>query len=1038
MTFRQAEEASMGDAVPSTNAKATRRSSRFVVGSALALLLSVGAVGAADALSLWPQEISSIAARRARPEVQSLELMEGAPGVQLEVRASAPLHWTSFRNGEGNLVIELPGTLMSPEVRGLVVDDGLVERVDVKVEGQNAASVVRLVVTTRSETEHALAADGTTLRIQLVPVNQQSPASLAAAPADEDLQPVEEEAPETEVEMAAQPAAAPAESPATAREPMSTETSAPPAGRPASPAGTPDAPAVGPPPAGTAATQLVMVEVTSNELGPVIRILGDGEFEYQTFVLQNPDRFILDLPGVVKATPQSTLEVGDSLVERVRLGQFRSEPVPIARVVVDLALPSRPFVQRGPDDITVAFSGVAVSEQERGTTPARDEDDPRMGYVPAVEIVEESGTESEVETLAARQSETADRDDPESELDEVVVAFTEPLEVVATEVAELPDSEPTERERLETEVGLLQTEIEEAEGRMAGQEKRQMIAAEAPGIELAEVSLPVASYADIALPEMEIPAAAVGSDLAEPAETNLVDEAASGEVVAEYLEVPLPPSAEPEIEEVAVEAPLEISEPVFESVVQLADTTAPPLQDSNPAAMAVPVAPPIPPTDTPVFSVEHVDVEEPEGRNPGVRSFESRSVGESQREYFGEPMDLSVQDADVKDVLRSFAQISGLNIVVQPGVSGAVTVELTQVPWDQALEQILRINDLGYELEGNIMRVAPISKLRQEAQEQQRLKQAQALSIPLRTVIRRISYANAVEIARVISGRGGASIMSRRGSVVVDQRTNTLIIKELPNFMDTVIAVIETLDIPEPQVMIEARIIETTKRFGRTLGIEWGFLGVSSAETGNETGLEFPANGTAAGGVNLLTGGNNGFLSLSMGNILDTFRINATLNAAEDEGLINILSAPKVTTLNNQRAEIQSGLQIPIQTVANNTVSVQFVNATLRLGVTPHVTAEGTILMDIEIQKREPQLAFAVVGATNAPIATKEARTRVIVRDGGTTVIGGIYEVESDRGEDRVPGLASVPVLKHLFKNRRRRDENEELLIFITPRVVNL
>jgi type IV pilus assembly protein PilQ len=334
------------------------------------------------------------------------------------------------------------------------------------------------------------------------------------------------------------------------------------------------------------------------------------------------------------------------------------------------------------------------------------------------------------------------------------------------------------------------------------------------------------------------------------------------------------------------------------------------------------------------------------------------------------------------------------------------------------------------------MRIAPISTLRQEAEEQQRLLAARALSVPLSTVIRRISYAKAAEIASVLTARGG--LMSNRGSVIIDRRTNTLILKELPSFMNTVIAIIENLDIPEPQVMIEARIIETTKRFSRSLGIQWEFLNISSPATGNTTGLQFPNNGSVGGGVNLLTGADNGFINLSLGNILNTFNLDATLNAAESEGLINVLSAPRVATLNNERASIQSGLQIPIQTVANNTVSVQFVNATLRLDVTPQVTAEGTILMDINIQKREPQLAFAVPGAPNAPIATKEARTRVIVRDGGTTVIGGIYEVSTDQGEDRVPGLANVPVIKHLFKNKRRLDENEELLIFITPRVTKL
>ena len=274
--------------------------------------------------------------------------------------------------------------------------------------------------------------------------------------------------------------------------------------------------------------------------------------------------------------------------------------------------------------------------------------------------------------------------------------------------------------------------------------------------------------------------------------------------------------------------------------------------------------------------------------------------------------------------------------------------------------------------------------------------------------------------------------------MVVDDRTNTLIIKELPDYMDTVLAIIDQVDVAEPQVMIEARIVETTKRFNRSVGISWNFDAIADAAHGNTTGLVFPNNVASDGGVNLLTGGNNGFLNLTLGNVLNTFDIDIALQAAESEGLINILSAPKVATLNNVQASIQSGLQIPVQTVANNTVTVQFVNATLRLDVTPHVTADGTVLMDIQVQKREPQLAFAVVGATNAPIATREATTRVIVRDGGTAVIGGIYEVTNDRGEDRVPGLADIPILGHLFKNKRNNNNNEELLIFITPRVIKL
>jgi type IV pilus assembly protein PilQ len=335
------------------------------------------------------------------------------------------------------------------------------------------------------------------------------------------------------------------------------------------------------------------------------------------------------------------------------------------------------------------------------------------------------------------------------------------------------------------------------------------------------------------------------------------------------------------------------------------------------------------------------------------------------------------------------------------------------------------------------MRIAPVAVLRQEAQEEQQLAQAKALSIPLQTIYRRLSYAGAGQIAGLLRS-GQAGLLSQRGSVIVDERTNSLIIKELPAFMDTIVSVIDRLDSPEPQVMIEARIIETTKRFTREFGIDWGFSGIASPVTGNTTGLVFPNQGTVTGGVNVPGGGDAGTLSFRLGNVLNTFTLDVALQAAESEGLINILSAPKVATLNNQQASIQSGLQIPIQTIANNTVTVQYVSATLQLQVTPQVTAEGTVLMNIMISKREPQLAFLVPGATNAPIATKEATTRLLVRDGGTAVIGGIYKVSTDQGEDRVPGLANIPIIGNLFKNKSRREENEELLIFITPRVMKL
>ncbi len=864
--------------------------------------------------------------------------------MQLEVSTSGELVWTSYRDASGNLIVELPNSRPTPRLADLSLAQGMVESARLQVRDETDGPLTQLVVRTTTEAEHFVAADGSRLVVDLTPVRHDSlPDGVVedVQIASTDQLELEPSAPAAEATWADEAESRVASTPAS---------------------GTVDAPYQAGPPEGNGASNMYGVDVDSLGDSTVVHVQGDGQFHYSTFTLKNPDRFVLDLSGVVNSANVTQVAVQDERVERVRLAQFKQQPDLVARVVVDLLQPIAPVIETTDAGMSLVFSGSAsagtLALEASSFAPA---DEPE-----AVEVAEDASGDAETS-----ESEMVAADEYQSGVEPQMSASAE-------------------------------TAAESMEEMAAVDEAAEM----APAAEIVEA--PSAMAAPVpAVEEPEVP---------EPM--------AAPEPVAEYADEPAAEEAEVVWEE-ATDSSWTEPEPVTEAQVAAV------MPEPEPA----PAPEPWQESEEPSGMSEYgSDESEP---LPEVSSI-TRAVNNPERTYDGEPITMSLKDSEIKDVLRTFAQLSGLNIVVQPGVSGSVTVELTEVPWDQALEQILKINSLDYELEGNIMRIAPIDQLRAEAEEQQRLRAAKALSIPLRTIVRRVSYAQASQVARVLSSGGGASIMSQRGSVVVDGRTNTLIIKELPNFIDSVIAIIEQLDIPEPQVMIEARIIETTKRFSRTLGIDWDFSGVSSAATGNTTGLQFPNNGTVDGGVQLLTGARNGFLDISLGNVLNTFTLDAVLQAAENEGLINILSAPKITTLNNEKASIQSGLQIPIQTIANNTVSVQFVNATLRLDVTPHVTAEGTVLMDINIQKREPQLAFAVVGASNAPIATKDAKTRVIVRDGGTTVIGGIYQVSSDQGEDRVPGLASIPILGHLFKNKRRDDENEELLIFITPRVVKL
>lgn len=409
--------------------------------------------------------------------------------------------------------------------------------------------------------------------------------------------------------------------------------------------------------------------------------------------------------------------------------------------------------------------------------------------------------------------------------------------------------------------------------------------------------------------------------------------------------------------------------------------------------------------------------------------FESRAIGQTERQYTGEPLTLNLKDADIKDTLQKFSELTNLNIVLDPDVRGTVTVSLTDIPWDQALELILKINGLGYVLEGNVMRIAGTQKLASEEAGRQALLKAQENNRPTKTVIQKLSYATAESAAATAK-----KVMSARGDIFVDGRSNLLIIRELPEYLPTVLDLIKSLDTPVPQVMIEARIVEATRTFSKRLGIAWGFNAVADQTTGNTTGLVFPNNGSVAGTVSLPNG--NEILRASLGNVLDTFRLDMALSAAEARGLVKIVSSPKILTQTNRAASVQSGFQIPVQTTVNNTTTVLYIDATLRLDVTPQITAEGTVILDIKIQRREPAPGTNVTGGQNVPLITRDATTTLMVRDGGTGMIAGIFKLTANDGQSMIPGLWKIPLLGGLFRNKTTTEETDELMIFITPRVM--
>jgi type IV pilus secretin PilQ/predicted competence protein len=428
------------------------------------------------------------------------------------------------------------------------------------------------------------------------------------------------------------------------------------------------------------------------------------------------------------------------------------------------------------------------------------------------------------------------------------------------------------------------------------------------------------------------------------------------------------------------------------------------------------------------------------------------SSGETKK-YVGHPISMDFQGVDLRSVLRTFAEISGLNMVIDPDVQGTVDIVLTDVPWDQALEVILRGNALDYTVDGTIVRIARIETLRREQDARTQLAQSAANAGALAVRTYTLSYAKAEQAAPLVK----SSVLSPRGNVQIDARTNTLIITDLPVRLDTVQQLLGTIDRAEPQVEIEARIITTTRDYARALGLQWGFNGRVDSTIGNTTGLTFPNNGSIGGRLGqqgpigtdpraqpLDRAGTavdlplvsdfppTSAIGLALGSINGALNLDVALSALERTGKGRILSTPRVTTQNNVDAEITQGVQIPIQVEANNTVTTTYKDAALTLKVTPQITAANTVIMQITLENSSPGAQTPDGGLS---IDTQRAITRVQVNDGMTTVIGGIFVSREQTTNSRTPLLYRIPFLGWLFKNDSQTDTSRELLIFITPRI---
>ncbi len=447
------------------------------------------------------------------------------------------------------------------------------------------------------------------------------------------------------------------------------------------------------------------------------------------------------------------------------------------------------------------------------------------------------------------------------------------------------------------------------------------------------------------------------------------------------------------------------------------------------------------------------------------------AVPPAQGGYAGHPLTLDLVNFSLVDFFRLMAEEGGINIVVDPDVKGTASIKMTKAPWDQIFEVVLRNNGLEKQVDGNVVRIATKKTIQAEAKQVEDLKKAQLLASDLETRVRRLNYAKTKMLITVLKDQ-----MSVRGTIVEDERSGSLVLTDVPDSLDRIIQLIDMLDMPEPQVEIEARIVSATRDFARDIGVQFGFVqgnlqrvtaggpntfgtigGTRPSATPTNTYIAGnPQTGrgasqsttTESGGVSTGPGSLNnsgnynvnlpsklpfGGIGLSVGNILDTFLLDAAITAGESKGQAKLISQPKLTTQNNSSGVITQGLRFPVQVLANNTVTVQFQNAALTLTVTPQITADGNIVLDLKVENNTPDFTRQVQGIPS--IRTSESSTRVLVKDGGTTVIGGIIIDNETTQEDRVPGLASLPILGNLFKRNSTSHSSQEILFFITPRV---
>jgi type IV pilus secretin PilQ/predicted competence protein len=751
----------------------------------------------------------------------------------------------------------------------------------------------------------------------------------------------------------------------------------------------------------TKAQPAVPGELELNEDSQQIELLlpTANKVSVKHFELQSPNRLVIDVSGSVYRVSKQAVKIDSDLIRKIRFGYGDTEQGKLVRCVFDLSRKTTYAVEPAEGGVLIRFQkGSAVA-----TVPKKPVlSDSVKSLVPAPVAIPEASQPIAVASLSGA---------------------SRPDSLLMAELRDLPMPQPVAVPRFSLPEGDVATARLEPKDAQAD-------------TRLVRKSLP--QWIE-PLPPMEMATR-------RPAAIQIAQKTAPPVLFT----VPEPP-----VEIVETVAPVAEQKPAVAAApsvqaARLTELKGPESPASLQVAALVPQNPQLriavrPAASAPAQPVPTAPVVTLPIQAPTSQVITAVPAAQAPR-YSGELISLELKDADLKDFFRLIGEISGLNIVLDPDVKGALTIFLNDVPWDQALDVVLKNNSLGKQLDGNVLRIASNATLEAEEAQRKRLSDARVLSAELQTETRVLSYAKAADLSLVLK-----KVLSPRGDIIVDVRTNSMIISDIPGKFESIDALIKQLDKKIKQVEIEARVIAATRDFLRDVGVQIGALygnnaqnKLSGALPGVFTRTPPPSvtvePGQAGGATDSLPlisnlAANAPTSSLAfLGGFTTNFLVDAIITAAERRGSAKLISKPKIITQDNIEGFVQQGVKIPVQTTINNTVSVQFFDFSLKLTVTPQITDEGTIVLKVDVENSTPDFSRQVQGVPT--VNTQQTKTTVLVQNGGTVVVGGVLIDNEQVNVRQVPGFGSIPVIGNLFKNRSVNKQTQELIFFLSPKIL--